>query len=166
MELAILQKKTVDKTFHRYLAIDTLDKKYKELTQKKKLCQYYDLFFCDYRVYGRLTKLIGGVFFEKKKFPFPVDTTAIPENQKKKYSCHTAYLKDQLNYTYFQIGKGPVYTLKVGRVSQGVPEICKNVMHSIYKGIPHLLSDNRKHTNLKSLSIKTSDSLSMPVFTP
>lgn len=45
-----------------------------------------------------------------------------------------------------------------------VIEVCKNVFHGIYNSIPHLLSDNRKHTQVKSISIKTSDSLSLPIF--
>ena len=51
----------------KFITLDELNQKYKDFKAKKKLCHYYDQFFCDYKIYAYLTKNIGGIFFQYKK---------------------------------------------------------------------------------------------------
>lgn len=75
---------------------------------KRKLCNDFDMFFCDYKIYDLLGKHTGRSFYQRKKIPFPIDC-----NQEGIKLENT--LNSLSNNTYFVFGNGPVYTLKVAR---------------------------------------------------
>lgn len=45
-----------------------------------------------------------------------------------------------------------------------VKDTVKNVIHGIYNTVPHILRDAIKHTRVRQISIKTADSISLPIF--
>ena len=51
------------------------------------------------------------------RYPFPIDCDDVPEDLKNKFSTYEEYLNDLSNHTYFMMGNGPVYSIKIGRVS-------------------------------------------------
>jgi ribosome biogenesis protein UTP30 len=51
---------------------------------------------------------LGKVFYEKKKFPFPIDCQEVPESLQSKFSTYEEYINDLGNHTYFMMGNGPV----------------------------------------------------------
>ncbi len=51
------------------------------------------------------------------RYPFPIDCEDVPEDLKSKFSTYEEYLNDLSNHTYFMMGNGPVYSIKIGRVS-------------------------------------------------
>ena len=55
--------------------------------------------------------------FFNQRFPFPIDCEGVPEELKTKFATYEEYLNDLANYTYFMMGNGPVYSLKIGRIS-------------------------------------------------
>jgi len=46
----------------------------------------------------------------------------------------------------------------------GVKDIVKNIIHGVYNVIPHVLKDAVKHTKIKQISIKTINSISIPIY--
>lgn len=49
-----------------------LIKKYPSYEDKRKLCNSYDYFFCDYKIYDLLRKPTGKFFYARKKYFFPI----------------------------------------------------------------------------------------------
>ena len=43
-------------------------------------------------------------------------------------------------------------------------DIVKNVIHGVYNTIPHILKQSLKHTSIRQISIKTFNSISLPIF--
>jgi hypothetical protein len=43
-------------------------------------------------------------------------------------------------------------------------ESVKNIIHGIYNTVPHILRESIKHTKVRQISIKTADSISLPIF--
>ena len=48
----------------------------------------------------------------------------------------------------------------------GVKDCVRNIMHGIYNTIPHILQKNVKHNFIESISIKTFNSISLPIYSP
>jgi ribosome biogenesis protein UTP30 len=141
-----------------------LVKNHPQYGDKRKLFYDFDLFFCDYKLYNLLRKPTGKIFYERKKIPFPIDCEKVPEHQKDEYKSYEDYLNGLSSCTYFSMGNGPVYTVKVARVAMGLKETVKNIIHGVYNTIPHILKDSIDHTKVRQVSIKTSESISLPIF--
>ncbi len=58
-----------------------------------------------------------GNFLFKFRYPFPIDCENVPEDLQSKFSTYEEYINDLSNYTYFMMGNGPVYSIKIGRIS-------------------------------------------------
>ncbi|KAM3127288.1 hypothetical protein pb186bvf_020617 [Paramecium bursaria] len=134
-----------------------LTRNYKNYTNRRKLFYEYDLFFCDQRIYSSLAKATGKVFYKGKKIPIPI--------QCENFDNYEQYLIQLANKTYFVQGPGPVYTLKVGRVAQNSEQITQNIISSVYDVIGWVLREKGMNlASLRSLSLKTKKSLSLPFF--
>lgn len=140
-----------------------LIKNHPQYVDKRKLAYEYDLFFCDYKIYNLLRKPTGKAFYERKKIPFPIDCQEVPEHLKEEYPTYQDYLNSLGDYTYFVMGNGPVYTVKIARQSMAVKDIVKNIIHGAYNTVPHILREAIKHTKVRQLSIKTAGSISLPI---
>lgn len=140
-----------------------LVKNYPQYNDKRKLIYDYDQFFCDYKLYNLLRKPTGKIFYERKKIPFPIDCNDVPEHLKSECPTYQDYLNSLGNFTYFIMGNGPVYTVKVARVNMDLKDIVKNIIHGAYNTIPHILKESIKHTKVRQISIKTSESISLPI---
>jgi len=46
----------------------------------------------------------------------------------------------------------------------GIKDIVKNIIHGIYNTTPYILKDALKHTQIKQISIKTTHSISIPIY--
>ena len=70
------------------------------------------------------------------------------------------------NFTYFMMGNGPVYTIKVGRTSMKSRDLVKNIMHGAYGLASHIgYSDkNLKASDIRQINIKTYNSPSLPIY--
>jgi ribosome biogenesis protein UTP30 len=73
-----------------------------------KLLSGNDLFFCDWKIYNLLRQPLGKVFYDKKKYPFPIDCEDVPEDLKSKFATYEQYINDLGNHSYFMMGNGPV----------------------------------------------------------
>jgi len=46
----------------------------------------------------------------------------------------------------------------------GLKETVKNIIHGVYNTLPYILKDSIDHTKVRQVSIKTSESISLPIF--
>lgn len=148
----------------KVIGYSKLVKKYPQYSDRRKLIYEYDLFFCDYTLYNLLRKPTGKIFYERKKIPYPIDCNGVPAHLQDKYKTYEEYLNSLGNFTYFIMGNGPVYTVKVARTTMSLKESVKNIIHGIYNTVPHILRESIKHTKVRQISIKTADSISLPIF--
>jgi hypothetical protein len=51
----------------KVIGYTNLIKKYPTYKDRQQLCNEYDLFFCDYKIYDLLKKPLGNQFYERKK---------------------------------------------------------------------------------------------------
>lgn len=61
------------KSFCHFISFDKLKKNFNEYSSKRELLKQYDHFFCERSISPLMAPLIGKKFFEKNKFPYPVD---------------------------------------------------------------------------------------------
>ena len=45
-----------------------------------------------------------------------------------------------------------------------VKDIVKNIIHGVYNTIPHILKNKVKNCNVRSIAIKTTKSISLPIY--
>ncbi|KAF8391137.1 hypothetical protein HHK36_023438 [Tetracentron sinense] len=136
----------------KVLKISKLKSDYRPFEAKRKLCDSFDLFFADKRIIHLLPRLLGKQFFKKKKIPIPIDLTHKNWKEQTERGCGSALL-------YLRTGTCSV--LKVGRVSQDRDEIVANVVAAI-DGVAEIVP--KKWANVRSLHLKMSESLALPVY--
>ena len=61
------------------MSYEKLTKNFSEYKLKWDLLKSFTLFFCERKISPLIKKHIGTKFYEKKKFPFPIE---LPENEK------------------------------------------------------------------------------------
>jgi ribosomal protein L1 len=62
------------------------------------------------------------------------------------------------------LGNGPVYSIKVAKSKMPVREQVKNIMHASYSLIAHILDSKVKPEHIRSVSLKTYNSPSLPFY--
>ncbi|XP_010413020.1 PREDICTED: ribosomal L1 domain-containing protein 1-like [Camelina sativa] len=135
----------------KVLELSKLKSDYKSFESKQKLCDSYEMFFCDRRLIHVLPRLIGKKFFGSKKIPVAIDTKRNWKGQIEK-ACTGAM---------FFIRTGTCSVIKVGKLSMTRDEIVENVMATV-NGVVDALPD--KWTYVRSLHLKLSESLDLPIY--
>ena len=99
------------------IGLDKLRRNFKQFKDKRQLLKDYDAFLADLRVYKMLPELMGKEFYQRKKYPCPI----------KLHGMDGKALESQLNSaagnTFFQLGNGPNYSIKVGKTFQKEKEV-------------------------------------------
>jgi len=145
--------KSKDVAVKKVISLSKLRKNYQSFESKRHLCSLYDVFICDDAIYHLLPKLLGKAFFSKKKFPIPVDLKKT--NLKKE-------IGKVLQCSLMSLGHGPCSAIKVAHTGQTIEQSVENVVSAvseIAKIVP------RGWNNIQSLNLKTSDSISLPIYT-
>ncbi|XP_031569604.1 ribosomal L1 domain-containing protein 1-like [Actinia tenebrosa] len=136
----------------KVISLTKLKKNYKSYESKRQLASLYDLFICDDVIYHLLPKFLGKAFYTRKKFPIPV-------------SLKKKDLKGEINKvlqsTYMSLGHGSCSAIKIGHTGLTEEEVTANIMETA-KGIANIIPRGWK--NIKSLNIKTSNSVSLPIY--
>ncbi|CAI2172694.1 11697_t:CDS:2 [Funneliformis geosporum] len=141
------------KWVHNVIGISKLRKKYIPYEAKRNLCDSYDLFLTDERILPLLPKMLGKYFFEKKKQPIPVNISK-EKNFKKEIlkACHC---------TYMYYSPGVCLSIKVGTTGM----TSKQLLENLEMAIPVIVDKiPRKWKNIQSLQIKTTESISLPIY--
>ncbi|GAA0155650.1 ribosomal protein [Lithospermum erythrorhizon] len=135
----------------KVIRLSKLKSNYKAFEAKRKLCDCFDLFLADKRIVHFLPKLLGGMFFKKKKIPVPVD---MGKNWKGKVEGAAS---DGL--LYFRTGTCCV--VKVARGGMEKSEIVENVRRGV-DGVVGFVP--KKWGGVRSLHLKMVDSVALPVY--
>jgi len=143
----------------KVISIEKLKQNYDRFNQRRELVKSYDMFICDTKVYLLLKRLLGKPFFDTKKFPIPITM-----DYSQKEELH-ANIVDVINKkTIFYMNSGPNYTVKFARAVMEDEDIVTNAVVTAKRVIPHILKWGIEFKDLKSISMKTTDSLDLPVF--
>ncbi|EJK66104.1 hypothetical protein THAOC_12993 [Thalassiosira oceanica] len=137
----------------KVLGLQSLRTKHKSFTQRRELLARFDVFFADDRILPMLTKALGGKFFEKKKQPIPVKLTrkeALP-----------FMIQKCLKSTFMYLSAGTCITVKAGNTAMPSSKLLDNIV-AVCAEVPTKVP--RKWANVGSISIKTSSSVSLPIY--
>ncbi|CAG8539482.1 9440_t:CDS:2, partial [Ambispora leptoticha] len=140
------------KRINKVIGISKLRTKYKQYEARRILCDSYELFLTDERVIPLLPKLLGKCFFKKKKQPIPVNLKSNNLKNEINRAC---------NSTYLHFTPGNCFSVKIGKTTMSSHQIYENIMEVV----PHLVEKMpRKKRNIKSLGVKTGDSVLLPIY--
>lgn len=148
----LLKQKRIT-SIHKVIGIEKLRKKYQPYEARRILCSSYEVFLADRSVISLLPQLLGKEFFQKKKIPIPVKLSSTDLQTE---------LQDAIYSTCMFIPTGPCITIKLGDINdQSLEHLVDNVMDSIPNIIQYI---PRKWKNIQSLYLKSTDSLSLPIY--
>merc|ERR1712232_1200396 len=135
----------------KVIGLDKLKRNYKSLEQKRALADSFDLFLCDISVAEMMPKILGDVFYSKKKKP-PIPVRLRETNPEEN-------LKKAIAGTPLRIPAGPCLTVKFGRADMEEEGLSKNAATVIAYVVRHL-----KDNPIVSISVKSTDSPALPVW--
>jgi ribosome biogenesis protein UTP30 len=136
----------------KVMGVETLRNKYSRYEARRKLLQSYDLFLCDDSLSLVLRRFLGKNFFKSKRYPIPIRMTGnLCENVVK--------ARDS---TYLYISQGSTLNVRIGYTSMDANAVCENVMTSLQKIVAKIPG---QWENIKTLSLKTKNSISIPFYT-
>lgn len=141
------------KCIKKVLTLTSLRIKHKTYEQRRLLLDKYDVFFTDDRILPMLSKAIGTKFFTKKKQPIPIKLgreEALP-----------FVIQKCLKSTYMYLSSGTCITIKVGHTGMSSDKLLDNII-AVCESVP--MKVPRKWCNVRSISIKTVDSVALPVY--
>ncbi|GAB4859114.1 hypothetical protein Ancab_010579 [Ancistrocladus abbreviatus] len=136
----------------KIIKLSKLKSDYKPFETKRKLCDSYDMFFADKRVIPLLPKLLGKHFYKKRKIPVPVELGHRNWKEQIERACGSALLF---------LKTGTCSVVRVGKCSMEVEEIVENVV-AVIDGVVDAVP--KKWANVRSLHLKFSESLALPIY--
>ncbi|KAJ1674465.1 proteasome-interacting protein cic1, partial [Spiromyces aspiralis] len=134
------------------IGVSELQTKYKAFEKKRQLLTQYDLFVADERIMNLLPKLVGAKFFMKKKQPSLVDLTKTDIKKE---------LEKALHSTYMIVPAGTCISIRIGRTSFSDKALAENIEYATGQVVRRL---PRKWNNVQSISIKTPNSVALPIY--
>ena len=108
---------------NKVVIFNKLQKKFKAFKDKRSLLKQFDGFLADLRVYKMLPECLGREFYEKKKFPCPIKLHGFDSPKELEKQLNTA-----TSATFFTLGNGPNYSVRVGRTNQDAKDIANNAL--------------------------------------
>ncbi|CCJ28373.1 unnamed protein product [Pneumocystis jirovecii] len=141
----------------KVVGVSKLRKKFKSYEQRRVLRDSYDLFLADDRVIPLLPKLLGKVFYEKKRQPIPIDlaTKSTPEHLLKE--VEKAY-----SSTYLHLSPGTCTSIKCGAICQTPEQIAENIQIITTTLAEKFVKDKWK--GIRGFHIKTNESIALPIW--
>ncbi|KAL8233899.1 hypothetical protein R6Q59_019999 [Mikania micrantha] len=136
----------------KVIKLSKLRTDYKPHEAKRKLGDSYDMFFADKRVIPLLPKLLGKQFFRKKNLPLGVDLSHKNWKEQIERGCCCGLL-------FF--GNGTCSVIRVAKTSMERDEIVENLRAAI-DGVLEFIP--RKWSGVRSLHLKFSDSVALPLY--
>lgn len=137
----------------KVLGLESLRKKHAQFSQRRELLSKYNVFMADDRILPMLTKALGKEFFKAKKLPIPVRLT-------RKEALPFA-IRNALNATYMSLSEGTCITVKAGSTAMSSSKLVQNIEAITENAVANL---PRKWANIRSISIKTPNSVALPVY--
>ncbi|KAK2465308.1 hypothetical protein APHAL10511_002662 [Amanita phalloides] len=141
------------KFISRVIGLTKLKGKFGPFEARRALLKTYGLFLADDRIIPTLPKLLGSKWFEAKKQPIPVNLTK--KGLKKE-------LERAISSTYMNQNRGTCTAIRIGNLSQKPSQMLENLKIALPAIVQHIKDG---WDNVQSLYIKTSSSVSLPVWT-
>ncbi|KAF9517260.1 hypothetical protein BS47DRAFT_1340013 [Hydnum rufescens UP504] len=136
----------------RVVGVEKLKGKYKPFETRRQLLRESGLFLADERVVPLLPKLLGKMFFEAKKQPIPVCLTKRDIKGE---------LEGAISSTYMHQNKGTCTSIKIALSS----ETAQHMVENLVIALPVIVTNTPGGwENVQSLHIKTSQSVSLPIW--
>lgn len=147
-------------TIAKVIGFDKLKRNFKQYKDKRTLLKDYDAFLADLRIYKMLPELMGKEFYQKKKYPCPVKVHGFDSSKA---------LEEQLNRaasaTFFTLGNGPNYSVKVGKTFQSPKEIAQNTMEALGQAIAYAtVHDEIDFEQVCQITMRVGSSPELPVY--
>ncbi|XP_061353973.1 uncharacterized protein LOC133298659 [Gastrolobium bilobum] len=136
----------------KVLKLTKLASDYRPFEAKRKLCNSYDVFFADKRVVPLLPRLLGKLFFKKKKVPVALDLKKNNWKEQVQKACSSGLLF---------LSTGTCSVVRVAKLSMERDDIVSNVVAAI-NGITEVVPI--KWSNVRSFHVKLLESLALPVY--
>ncbi|CAK4616560.1 hypothetical protein LEN26_010335 [Aphanomyces euteiches] len=137
----------------KVMPVKKLKKNFSQFKDKRELKAAYDLFLADDRILPYLKSLLGKTFFDAKKQPTTVNVTG-----KKNISGH---IRRVLAGTEMFVSPGPCFNVKIAHDGMDIEKIIENIIEGTKNIVEHV---PKKWKNIKSINIKTSDSVALPIY--
>ena len=135
------------------IGLDKLQRKYLPYEARRILCSSYEVFLVDSRILPMMGRLLGKVFFQKKKMPISINLKASNLQSEITRTVQSAQMR---------IPTGPCITVKVGNMEhQTTEQLVDNVFHSLPKIVDHI---PRKWKNILTIQLKTNVSIALPIY--
>ncbi|CAE7250840.1 unnamed protein product [Symbiodinium natans] len=97
-----------------------VEKKYKDLAQKRTLADAFDLFLCDKRVVEMMPQILGNVFYKQKlKAPVPIQLKENGEDPAQE-------VRKAMTGTKFRVVQGRCVGIRFGRCSMTEEQLFAN----------------------------------------
>ena len=141
-----------DLPISKVCSISKLGKNYSQFKDRRELIRQYDLFLSDIRVFNMLPDRLGKYFYTKKKIPALISMDEDIESS----------LRSAVGSTFLIAAKGPIFTIKIGRLSMPETEIAENAK-AVVKAIPQILP-GISFENIRRLDIKGEKTLNLPIY--
>lgn len=150
----------------KFVRYDKIKQNFKEYKDKRGLLNSYDLFFCDKALVSSLKKSLGTKFFERKKYPMPVDLSPLKTDEVvtvERLTQTFSSLTDKC--TYLHLGQGTEFSVKIGRAEKMTDiEVLKNALCA-FKSIVRAFKDlGLGLKNIRRVVIRAEQSESLPVY--
>ncbi|CAA0827260.1 Ribosomal protein L1p/L10e family [Striga hermonthica] len=140
----------------RVFKLSKLKSDYKSFESKQKLYNSFDVFMADKRIVSLLPKVMGKVFYKKKrKIPVPLELNADGSNWKEE-------MEKAYNSSLLCLSSGTCSAVRVGKwgVNEG-DEIVENVFEAV-DGVIKVVP--RKWSGIMCFHLKFSDSIALPIY--
>ncbi|ETV90343.1 hypothetical protein H310_14853 [Aphanomyces invadans] len=137
----------------KVMPLKKLKKNFSQFKDKRELKAAYGVFLVDDRVLPYVKSLLGKTFFDAKKQPTTVNVTG-----KKNISDH---IRRVLDGTEMFTSPGPCFNVKIAHDGMDTDHIVANIVQGTKNILEHV---PKKWKNIKSINIKTSDSVALPIY--
>jgi ribosome biogenesis protein UTP30 len=137
----------------KVLGLQSLRTKHAQFKQRRELLHKYTIFMADDRILPMLTKALGKDFMKAKKQPIPIALT-------RKEALPFAILK-ALSATFMTLSEGTCVNIRAGNTGMPANKLAANIVAITENAIDKL---PRKWANVRSIAIKTPESVSLPVY--
>ena len=107
----------------KVIGFDKLKRNFRQYKDKRQLLKEYDAFLADLRVYKMLPEQMGKEFYKRKRYPCPIKLHGFDSSR-----ALEAQLNSAAASTFFTLGNGPNYSLRVGKTFQNAKDIGQNTL--------------------------------------
>ncbi|XP_022652715.1 putative ribosome biogenesis protein C8F11.04 [Varroa destructor] len=145
----------IDREIH-VMPVMQLETEFKSYEAKRKLCKAFDHFLCDHRIMFKMPKLLGTLFFRRRKMPIRV---YIKDEDKLKQALEEAITRTLIHIT----PEGPNVSMKVGNLTDhSDQEITDNIRAILDSFIPEHLPGGE--ANVNSIHLASFVGKSVPMY--